>query len=103
MANRAPFPIHPGEILREEVLMPLGMSIAQLARELNVPPNRLSLIIAGQRGISPDTSLRLARYLGCSDDYWLRLQNRYDLDVLKQTSAKKIQSEVKPRKDSAAA
>ena len=74
-------PVHPGEILLEEFLKPLGISQYRLAHTIDVPPRRINEIVHGKRGISPDTALRLARALGTSDRFWLNLQTRYDLDV----------------------
>ena len=73
--------IHPGEILLEEFLNPLGISQYRLANAIAVPPRRINEIVHGKRGISPDTALRLARALGTSDRFWMNLQTRYDLDV----------------------
>jgi antitoxin HigA-1 len=74
-------PIHPGEILLEEFLSPLGISQYRLARAIAVPPRRINEIVHGKRAISPDTALRLSRALGTSDRFWMNLQTRYDLDV----------------------
>ena len=74
-------PIHPGEILLEEFLIPLSISQYRLANAIAVPPRRINEIGHGKRGISPDTALRLARALGTSDRFWMNLQTRYDLDV----------------------
>lgn len=74
-------PIHPGEILAEEFLGPLGISQYRLAMSLNVPPRRINEIVHGKRRISADTALRLARYFGTSDRFWMNLQNRYDLEI----------------------
>ena len=74
-------PIHPGEILLEEFLNPLGISQYRLAHAIAVPPRRINEIVHGKRSISPDTALRLARALGTSDRFWMNLQIRYDLDV----------------------
>ena len=90
-------PIHPGRILKKDLLDPLGMSINQLAKELKVPANRLSMIVSGKRGISPDTSLRLARYFGFTPEYWLNMQAYYDLEIIRRQSMRKIEKEVKPR------
>lgn len=73
--------IHPGEILAEEFLTPLGISMSELARGLNVPPNRVTAIIKGDRSVSADTAHRLAAYFGTSAKFWLNLQNEYDLRV----------------------
>jgi addiction module HigA family antidote len=89
-------PIHPGETLREDVLMPLGMSVNQLARKLAVDATRLNDIVRGRRGISADTALRLARYLGTSAEFWMGLQAEYDLRIARQAKLKKIEREVAP-------
>jgi addiction module HigA family antidote len=82
-------PIHPGEILAEE-LLEIGISAAQLARTLGVPPNRISQIIAGKRAISADSALRLARYFRTTPDLWMNLQKNYDLDLARQRLGKSI-------------
>ena len=74
-------PIHPGEILLEEFLAPLGVSQYRLAQVIDVPARRINEIVHGKRSITPDTALRLARALGTSDRFWMNLQTRYDLDV----------------------
>lgn len=76
-------PIHPGEILADE-LKELGISAAQLARTLEVPANRISQIITGKRAVSADTALRLARYFGTTPDLWMNLQKTYDLDLARR-------------------
>ena len=88
-------PVHPGVVLKADLLEPFGMSVNKLAKELHVPANRLSQIISGKRGISPDTSLRLARYFGTSPAVWLRLQVRYDLEVAETELSERINREVK--------
>lgn len=90
-------PIHPGEILMEEFLRPLGVSQYRLARDLSVPPRRINEIVQGKRGISADTALRLARYFGTSDRFWLNLQVRYDLEVHKDHLGDRLEREVHPR------
>ena len=82
-------PIHPGEILADE-LEELSMSAAQLARTLGVPANRISQIVAGKRAVSADTALRLARYFGTSADFWMNLQKTYELDLARQHISKAI-------------
>ncbi len=74
-------PIHPGEILSEEYLAPLGITQHRLAVDIGVPPRRINEIVHGKRRISADTALRLARYFGTSERFWLNLQGRYDLEV----------------------
>jgi antitoxin HigA-1 len=76
-------PVHPGEILLEEFLKPLAVSQYQLAKELSVPARRINEIVHGQRRISADTALRLARYFGTSERFWMNLQGRYDLEIEK--------------------
>ena len=83
-------PIHPGEILAGE-LEEIGISAAGLARTLEVPPNRISQILAGKRAISADTALRLARYFGTSADLWMNLQKTYDLDLARKSVGRAIQ------------
>ena len=90
-------PIHPGEILQEEMLVPLGMSLSELARGLQVPVNRLSQIVRGLRAVTPDTAIRLSRYFGFSPDYWLQLQMRYDFELVRRRDGERIEREVKPR------
>jgi len=75
----------------------MAISINQLARALHMPANRLNQIVQGRRSVTPDTSLRLARYFGFSPDYWLNLQSHYDLEVARRQSAVRIESEVIPR------
>src|SRR5882672_3665157 len=94
MAYRKPSPIHPGEILQEEFLSPLGISQYRLAKETSVPPRRINEIVHGSRAISADTALRLARYFGTSERFWLNLQTRYDLEVEKDRLGKRLQREV---------
>lgn len=95
MANRKSPPIHPGEILLEEFLSPLGISQYRLAKETSVPPRRINEIVRGSRSISADTALRLARYFGTSDRFWLNLQARYDLEVEKDRLGDRLAREVK--------
>ena len=94
-------PIHPGEILREDVLKPLNMSVNQLAKSLAVDTARLNEIVRGRRGITADTALRLARYLGTTPEFWLKLQVHYELRVALQTKLKDIEHAVRPRSEAA--
>jgi len=94
-------PIHPGEILREDVLKPLNMSVNQLAKSLAVDAARLNEIVRGRRGITADTALRLARYLGTTPEFWLKLQVHYELRVARQTKLKDIERHVQPRSEAA--
>ena len=90
-------PVHPGEILREDLMAPLGLSINRLARDLRVPVTRMSEIVNGRRGITADTALRLARYFGTTAEFWMNLQAAYDLDVAQRVSADRIARDVHPR------
>lgn len=96
MARKLPV-IHPGEILLEEFLNPLGISQYQLAKALSVPPRRINEIVHGQRSITADTALRLARYFGTSERFWLNLQSRYDLEVEKERLGRRLEREVAVR------
>ena len=87
-------PIHPGEILLSEFLEPLGISQHRLARDISVPPRRVNEIVRGSRSITADTALRLARYFGTSDRFWLNLQARYDLEVEKDRLGNGLTREV---------
>ena len=89
--------IHPGEILQEEFMAPLGLSINALSRDLHVPVTRVSEIVNRRRGISGDTALRLARYFGNSAQFWLNLQGAYEIEVAVRTSGKEIERHVLPR------
>ena len=89
--------IHPGEILLEEFLNPLGVSQYRLAKDISVPPRRINEIVHGQRSITADTALRLARYFGTSERFWLNLQSRYDLEVEKERLGRRLQREVAVR------
>jgi addiction module HigA family antidote len=88
-------PIHPGEILMEEFLKPLGISQYKLAKDINVPARRINEIVHGKRSITADTALRLSRYFNLSERFWLNLQARYDLEVEKDKLNDRIETEVK--------
>ena len=88
-------PIHPGEILLEEYLKPMSISQYRLAKDINVDPRRINEIIHGQRSITADTALRLARYFGTSERFWLNLQSRYDLELQKMELGDRLEKEVK--------
>lgn len=90
-------PIHPGEVLREEFLAPLGMSAHALALELKVPAPRINEIVRERRSITPDTALRLARYFGTTPQFWLNIQTSYDLKITAQEVGSKITKEVHTR------
>ena len=90
-------PIHPDEILSEDFMLPLGISINRLARDLHVPPNRIHAIVHRQRGITADTALRLSTYFGTTPELWLNLQTEYDLRLARRTSGAEIARVVLPR------
>lgn len=90
-------PIHPGEVLREEFLVPLGLSAHALAQALRVPAPRVNDIVRERRGISPDTALRLARHFGTTPQFWLNLQASYDLKIAMHAAGARIEREVEPR------
>ena len=87
-------PIHPGEVLMEEFLAPLGISQYRLAKEISVPARRINEIVLGKRTISPDTALRLSRYFGLSERFWMNLQTRYDLEREKDRLQDRLEKEV---------
>ena len=95
-------PITPGEILREDFMEPLDISINQLARDLSVPPNRISEIVNGKRAITADTALRLQRYFGVEAQFWLNLQTEYDLRMMKRRIWPDIERRIIPIKTSEA-
>ena len=90
-------PIHPGEILREEFLVPLGMSAHALALELKVPAPRINDIVRERRAITPDTALRLSRYFGTTAQFWMNLQTSYDLKITQRTSGPAIERSIHAR------
>lgn len=96
MTDQKIAPIHPGELLLEEFLEPMGISQYRLAKSLQVPPRRINEIIQGKRRISADTALRLARFFGLSERFWLNLQVRYDLEVEKDRLGDRLVTEVQP-------
>ena len=100
MASRKPAPVHPGEILLEEFLLPLELSQYRLAQSLSVPPRRINEIVLGKRAVTADTALRLARYFGLSDRFWLNLQVRYDLEVARDRLGRRLEQEVQVREAS---
>jgi addiction module HigA family antidote len=102
MVKRKPGPVHPGEILAEEFLAPLVISQYRLAKETGVPPRRINEIVRGTRSITADTALRLSRYFGMSERFWLNLQARYDLEMQKDKLGNRLDREVKSRSRSAA-
>ncbi|HTU20123.1 MAG TPA: HigA family addiction module antitoxin [Gemmataceae bacterium] len=102
MPRRKLSPIHPGEILLEEFLVPLCLSQYRLAKDTNVPPRRINEIVRGSRAISADTALRLARYFGTSERFWLNLHAHYDLEMEKDRLGDRLRREVKVLKKASA-
>lgn len=88
-------PIHPGEILREEFLEPMGITAYRLSKDISVPLTRITAILEGRRAISADTALRLSRYFGLSERFWSNLQANYDLDLAKDSLGDRLDREVK--------
>jgi addiction module HigA family antidote len=97
MATAKMAPIHPGEILLAEFLEPLEISQYRLARDISVPPRRINEIVHGTRAITADTALRLSRYFGTSERFWLNLQTRYDLEIEKDRLGNRLEEEVLQR------
>ena len=97
MAPKKLAPVHPGEILLEEFLVPMEVSQYRLAKDISVSPRRINEIVHGERSITADTALRLARYFGTSERFWLNLQTGYDLEVEKDRLGKRLESEVLQR------
>ncbi len=87
-------PIHPGEILMEEFLKPMDISQYRLAKDISVPARRINEIVHGKRSISPDTALRLSKYFGLSERFWINLQARYDLEIEKDRLKNRLDEEV---------
>jgi addiction module HigA family antidote len=96
MASKKLPPIHPGEILLEEFLKPMGVSQYRLSKDIGVPPRRINEIVHGKRSITADTALRLARYCGTSERFWMNLQSRYDLELEKDKLGRRLIDEVHP-------
>lgn len=94
MARKKLAPIHPGEILSEEFLAPLEITQYRLAKEISVPARRINEIVQGKRGISADTALRLSRYFGISERFWINLQSHYDIEIEKDKLGPRLKSEV---------
>ena len=93
MTEKLP-PVHPGEILLEEFLKPMDISQYKLAKDISVPPRRINEIVHGLRAITPDTALRLSRYFGLSERFWVNLQTRYDLEIEKDRLQDRLEKEV---------
>jgi addiction module HigA family antidote len=91
-------PVHPGEVLREEFLVPLGMSAHALALELRVPAPRINEIVRERRAVTPETALRLARYFGTTAQFWLNLRTSYDLKIAEREVGSKVAKEVRSRR-----
>jgi antitoxin HigA-1 len=89
-------PVHPGEILREEFMKPLGLSMNKMAMDLRVPVTRIAEIVAERRSVTADTALRFARYFKNSPTFWMNLQSRYDLEVAEDEIAAKVERDVQP-------
>jgi antitoxin HigA-1 len=102
MKNKKLPPIHPGEILIEEFLNPMGISQYRLAKDISVPPRRINEIVHGKRSISADTALRLGRFFGMPPQFWLNLQNRFDLEVTEDLLAERLEKEVQVLSSNAA-
>ncbi|CAK8716189.1 HigA family addiction module antitoxin [Candidatus Electrothrix laxa] len=100
METKKMAPLHPGEVLQEEFLKPLGLSQNKLALALHVPARRINEIVLGRRGISADTSLRLARYFDMSPQFWLGLQMDFELDMAEDASEERIKREIRPMANS---
>ena len=98
MSNKLLPPIHPGEILLEEFLKPMGISQYRLAKSMNVPARRINEIVHGKRAITADTALRLSRIFAMSDRFWMNLQTRYDLEVEKDRLGSRLEDEIEPLK-----
>ncbi len=96
MADKIMPPVHPGELLKDEFLEPMGISPYRLAKDISVLPTRVYEILRGERSVSADTALRLSRYFGMSEGYWLAVQAHYDLEIEKDRAGDKIEREVSP-------
>ena len=88
--------IHPGEVLREEFLTPMEISAYRLTKDTGLPHSRVSELLAGNRGVSADTALRLARYFGTTPDFWLNLQNSYDIEETERENGPAIRKRIRP-------
>ena len=88
---------HPGKILREDFLEPMAISVYALANSIKVPRSRVNDIVRGRRAVTADTALRLARYFGTTPEFWINLQAHYDLEIVRETSRRRIEKKVEPR------
>lgn len=100
MARRKP--VHPGEVLKSDFLDELNLTAYRLAKDLHIQKSRISAIVNAERAISADTALRLSRYFGNSAEFWLNLQSDYDLELIRRSTSKQIEREVRPFKECAA-
>lgn len=100
MARRKP--VHPGEVLKSDFLDELNLTAYRLAKDLRIQKSRISAIVNAERAISADTALRLSRYFGNSAEFWLNLQSDYDLELIRRSTSKQIEREVRPFKECAA-
>ena len=91
------FPIHPGEILQEDFLIPMGISQYRLSKDISVPPRRINEIVHGKRAVSANTALRLSKYFGTSERFWLNIQAKFDLEVEKDKLGDRLENEVHMR------
>ena len=94
-------PVHPGEILLEEFLLPMKLSQYRVAKDVHVPARRINEIVQGKRAISADTALRLSRYFGTTAQFWMNLQVQYDLDLQEEKITQELKTEIKPLKKAA--
>lgn len=94
MENKIMVPLHPGEILLKEFLEPMAITQYRLAKDISVPPRRINEIVHGKRSVTADTALRLARYFGTSEKFWINLQTRYDMELQKDILGDRLQKEV---------
>ena len=94
MEERIMYPIHPGEVLMKEFLEPMGISQYRLAKDISVPARRINEIVHGKRAITADTALRLSRYFGTSERFWINLQTRHDMELQKDILGDRLQKEV---------
>jgi len=90
-------PVHPGDVLLEEFIRPMGISQYRVANDISVPPRRINEIVHGKRSVSADSALRLSRYFGTSERFWLNLQAQYDLDIERDRLGRRLEREVLPR------
>ncbi len=97
MKKEKMLPVHPGEILQEDFLMPMGISQYRLSKDISVPPRRINEIVHGKRAVSANTALRLSKYFGTSERFWLNIQAKYDLEVVKDKLGDRLENEVHAR------